>query len=150
MVSPKQLLSIIESSLLGPSPPTPAQRVELIHAIRSSLSSFQSLLSFTVRFPHSSLLLVWLLRKFLWLSWPNIPFLCSISRFFLLDLLYSVDFPRLKWTFWWVFTCPSLVFTTLNLFCSLLGRQIGLRCNRRKLGFRIRRRFRLMIRMSRL
>lgn len=46
MVSPKQLLSIIESSLLGPSPPTPAQWVELIHAIRSSLSSLQSLLSF--------------------------------------------------------------------------------------------------------
>ncbi|XP_021276501.1 nuclear pore complex protein NUP205 isoform X2 [Herrania umbratica] len=46
MVSPKQLLSTIESSLLGPSPPTPAQRVELLHAIRSSLSSFQSLLSY--------------------------------------------------------------------------------------------------------
>ncbi|EOY31051.1 Uncharacterized protein TCM_038072 isoform 1 [Theobroma cacao] len=46
MVSPKQLLSTIESSLLGPSPPTPAQRVELLHAIRSSLSSLQSLLSY--------------------------------------------------------------------------------------------------------
>ncbi|GLT26191.1 hypothetical protein SLA2020_012740 [Shorea laevis] len=46
MVSPKQLLSTIESSLLGPSPPTPAQRIELLHAIRSSISSLQSLLSF--------------------------------------------------------------------------------------------------------
>ncbi|XVE54418.1 hypothetical protein DITRI_Ditri03aG0079600 [Diplodiscus trichospermus] len=46
MVSPKQLLSAIESSLLGPSPPSPAQRVELLLAIRSSLSSFQSLLSY--------------------------------------------------------------------------------------------------------
>ncbi|GLT65704.1 hypothetical protein SLA2020_381180 [Shorea laevis] len=46
MVSPKQLLSTIESALLGPSPPSPAQRIELMHAIRSSLSSLQSLLSY--------------------------------------------------------------------------------------------------------
>ncbi|XP_022729594.1 nuclear pore complex protein NUP205 isoform X10 [Durio zibethinus] len=46
MVSPKQLLSTIESSLLGTSPPSPARRVELLHAIRSSLSSLQSLLSY--------------------------------------------------------------------------------------------------------
>ncbi|KAJ0091057.1 hypothetical protein Patl1_13095 [Pistacia atlantica] len=46
MVSPKQLLSIIESTLLGPSPPSPAQRVELIHAVRNSLPSFQPLLSY--------------------------------------------------------------------------------------------------------
>ncbi|KAE8687444.1 hypothetical protein F3Y22_tig00111016pilonHSYRG00044 [Hibiscus syriacus] len=46
MVSPKQLLSIIESSLLSPSPPSPAQRIELLHAIRSSLSSLKSLLSY--------------------------------------------------------------------------------------------------------
>ncbi|KAF2282365.1 hypothetical protein GH714_043827 [Hevea brasiliensis] len=46
MVSPRQLLSIIESSLLSPSPPSPAQRIELLHAIRSSLSSLQSLLSY--------------------------------------------------------------------------------------------------------
>ncbi|KAJ7956691.1 Nuclear pore complex protein [Quillaja saponaria] len=46
MVSPKQLLSILESALLAPSPPTPSQRVELLHAIRSSLSSFKSLLSY--------------------------------------------------------------------------------------------------------
>ncbi|GMN58167.1 hypothetical protein TIFTF001_027267 [Ficus carica] len=46
MVSTKELLSIIESALLGPSPPTPAQRVELLHAIRISLPAFQSLLSY--------------------------------------------------------------------------------------------------------
>ncbi|KAF7147071.1 hypothetical protein RHSIM_Rhsim03G0247900 [Rhododendron simsii] len=44
MVSPKQLLSTIESSLLGPTPPTPSQRIELMHSIRRSLPSLQSLL----------------------------------------------------------------------------------------------------------
>lgn len=46
MVSAKLLLSTIESALLGPSPPTPHQRIELMHAIRSSLPSLRSLLSF--------------------------------------------------------------------------------------------------------
>ncbi|XP_031385732.1 nuclear pore complex protein NUP205 isoform X2 [Punica granatum] len=46
MVTPKQLLSAIESALLGPLPPAPAQRVELIHALRKSRSSFQNLLSY--------------------------------------------------------------------------------------------------------
>ncbi|XP_010250099.1 PREDICTED: nuclear pore complex protein NUP205 [Nelumbo nucifera] len=46
MVSPRQLLSTIESALLGPSPPTPAQRIELMHVIRKSLPSLQSLLSY--------------------------------------------------------------------------------------------------------
>lgn len=46
MVSTKQLLTTIESALLGPSPPSPAQRIELIHAIHNSLSSFKSLLSY--------------------------------------------------------------------------------------------------------
>ncbi|TKY73179.1 nuclear pore [Spatholobus suberectus] len=46
MVSPKQLLGTIESALLGASPPTAAQRVELLHALRTSLTSFQSLLSY--------------------------------------------------------------------------------------------------------
>ncbi|KAM6580187.1 hypothetical protein CsatA_003961 [Cannabis sativa] len=46
MVSTKELLSIIESSLLGPSPPSPAQRVELLHAVRASLPAFQTLLSY--------------------------------------------------------------------------------------------------------
>ncbi|KAK7304174.1 hypothetical protein RJT34_15273 [Clitoria ternatea] len=46
MVSPKQLLATIESTLLGTAPPTAAQRIELLHAIRSSLTSFKSLLSY--------------------------------------------------------------------------------------------------------
>ncbi|XP_020214281.1 nuclear pore complex protein NUP205 isoform X1 [Cajanus cajan] len=46
MVSPKQLLETIESALLGASPPMAAQRVELMHALRFSLTSFQSLLSY--------------------------------------------------------------------------------------------------------
>jgi hypothetical protein len=46
MVSPKHLLSTLESALLGSSPPTPSQRIEVLHAIRSSLQSFQSLLSY--------------------------------------------------------------------------------------------------------
>lgn len=45
MVSPKELLSTINSSLLGPSL-TPSQRIELLHAIRNSLPYLQSLLSF--------------------------------------------------------------------------------------------------------
>ncbi|CAN4094283.1 unnamed protein product [Withania somnifera] len=44
MVSPKILLSLIESTLLGPTPPTPSQRIELLQAIRHSLPSLQSLL----------------------------------------------------------------------------------------------------------
>lgn len=46
MVSAKQLLSTIESTLLGSTPPSPSQRIELIHAIRHSLPSLWSLLSF--------------------------------------------------------------------------------------------------------
>ncbi|GAB4828290.1 hypothetical protein Ancab_035204 [Ancistrocladus abbreviatus] len=46
MVSAKQLLSVTESALLGPSSPTPSQRIELMHAIRNSLSSIQNLLSY--------------------------------------------------------------------------------------------------------
>ncbi|XP_022635214.1 nuclear pore complex protein NUP205 isoform X1 [Vigna radiata var. radiata] len=46
MVSPKQLLGTIESALLGASSPTAAQRVELLHALRTSVISFQSLLSY--------------------------------------------------------------------------------------------------------
>ncbi|XP_024182296.1 nuclear pore complex protein NUP205 isoform X2 [Rosa chinensis] len=44
-MTPKQLLAVIESALLGPLP-SPSQRVELMHAIRSSLPSLQSLLSY--------------------------------------------------------------------------------------------------------
>ncbi|KAJ0987901.1 hypothetical protein J5N97_006257 [Dioscorea zingiberensis] len=46
MVSPQQLLAAIESVLLGPSPPTPSQRIELLHAIRSAFPVLQSLLSY--------------------------------------------------------------------------------------------------------
>ncbi|XP_054792817.1 nuclear pore complex protein NUP205-like isoform X2 [Prosopis cineraria] len=46
MVTPKELLSTLESALLGPSHPSAAQRVELLHAIRSLLPSFRSLLSY--------------------------------------------------------------------------------------------------------
>ncbi|KAL4589768.1 hypothetical protein LXL04_002678 [Taraxacum kok-saghyz] len=46
MVSAKQLLSTIESTLLGTTPPSASQRIELIHALRSSFPSLQSLLSF--------------------------------------------------------------------------------------------------------
>nr|AFJ66182.1 hypothetical protein 11M19.28 [Arabidopsis halleri] len=46
MVSPKELVAIVHSSLLGTSRPTPTQRIELTHAIRNSFSSIQNLLSF--------------------------------------------------------------------------------------------------------
>ncbi|XP_021855676.2 nuclear pore complex protein NUP205 [Spinacia oleracea] len=46
MVSPKLLLSTIESTLLSSSPPSPSDRIELMHAVRSSLSSLQNLLSY--------------------------------------------------------------------------------------------------------
>ncbi|KAF5199081.1 Nuclear pore complex protein [Thalictrum thalictroides] len=46
MVSPKILLSTIESALLSSSPPTPVQRIDLMHALRNSISSFQSLFSY--------------------------------------------------------------------------------------------------------
>ncbi|KAK4265201.1 hypothetical protein QN277_026284 [Acacia crassicarpa] len=46
MVTPKELLATLESALLSPSQPSAAQRVELLHAVRSSLPSFRSLLSY--------------------------------------------------------------------------------------------------------
>ncbi|XP_051130999.1 nuclear pore complex protein NUP205 [Andrographis paniculata] len=46
MVSPKQLLAVVESTLLGRTAPTAAQRIELIHAIRHSLPSLKALLSY--------------------------------------------------------------------------------------------------------
>ncbi|CAA6666415.1 unnamed protein product [Spirodela intermedia] len=46
MVSPKQLRTTIESALLGPTPPSPGLRMELMHAIRSSLPSLRSLISY--------------------------------------------------------------------------------------------------------
>ncbi|KAL2929631.1 hypothetical protein RDABS01_035041 [Bienertia sinuspersici] len=46
MVTPKQLLLTIESTLLSSSTPSPSDLVELMHAIRSSRSSLQNLLSY--------------------------------------------------------------------------------------------------------
>ncbi|KAK1264926.1 hypothetical protein QJS04_geneDACA016129 [Acorus gramineus] len=46
MVWAKVLLSAVESALLGPSPPEPEKRIELMHALRSSIPSFRSLLSY--------------------------------------------------------------------------------------------------------
>ncbi|XP_065016073.1 nuclear pore complex protein NUP205-like isoform X2 [Musa acuminata AAA Group] len=46
MVSPRELLSTIEAALLGPSSPTPTQRIELMHAIRSSIPALKSFLSY--------------------------------------------------------------------------------------------------------
>ncbi|KAG6391132.1 hypothetical protein SASPL_148883 [Salvia splendens] len=46
MVSAKQLLSAIEAALLARTPPPAAQRVELMHAIRLSIPSLKSLLSY--------------------------------------------------------------------------------------------------------
>lgn len=46
MIPPKLLLSTIESTLLNTSPPTPLQTIELMHALRNSVTSFQSLLSY--------------------------------------------------------------------------------------------------------
>lgn len=49
MVSPRELLSTIEAALLGPSPPTPTQRIELMHAIRSSIPALKSFLAYPVQ-----------------------------------------------------------------------------------------------------
>ncbi|KAL2936606.1 hypothetical protein RDABS01_019329, partial [Bienertia sinuspersici] len=46
MVTPKQLLLTIESTLLSSSTPSPSDLVEIMHAIRSSRSSLQNLLSY--------------------------------------------------------------------------------------------------------
>ncbi|XP_052186207.1 nuclear pore complex protein NUP205-like isoform X2 [Diospyros lotus] len=51
MVSPKQILSTVEASLHGPTPPTPSQRMELMLAIRRSLPSLQSLVSYPLPKP---------------------------------------------------------------------------------------------------
>lgn len=46
MATPKQLLSAVESALLNSTPPSASQRMELMLALRHSLPSLQSLLSF--------------------------------------------------------------------------------------------------------
>uniref|UniRef100_A0A0D9VDH3 Nuclear pore complex protein NUP205 n=1 Tax=Leersia perrieri TaxID=77586 RepID=A0A0D9VDH3_9ORYZ len=43
---PRELLAVVEAALLGPSPPSPAQRVELLHAVRDAAPAFRSLLSY--------------------------------------------------------------------------------------------------------
>lgn len=46
MSSPHELCSIINSALSGPQSPTPNQRIQLMHSLRSSLPLFQSLLRY--------------------------------------------------------------------------------------------------------
>uniref|UniRef100_I1NYC7 Nuclear pore complex protein NUP205 n=1 Tax=Oryza glaberrima TaxID=4538 RepID=I1NYC7_ORYGL len=43
---PRELLAVVEAALLGPSPPSPAQRVELLHAVRDAAPTFRALLSY--------------------------------------------------------------------------------------------------------
>ena len=48
---PRELLAIFEAALLGPAPPSPSQRVELLHAVRDAAPAFRALLSYPVRPP---------------------------------------------------------------------------------------------------
>ncbi|PAN04610.1 hypothetical protein PAHAL_1G079100 [Panicum hallii] len=43
---PRELLAVFEAALLGPAPPSPSQRVELLHAVRDAAPAFRALLSF--------------------------------------------------------------------------------------------------------
>ncbi|KAG2649317.1 nuclear pore complex protein NUP205-like isoform X3 [Panicum virgatum] len=43
---PRELLAIFEAALLGPAPPSPSQRVELLHAVRDAAPAFRALLSY--------------------------------------------------------------------------------------------------------
>ncbi|RLN07047.1 hypothetical protein C2845_PM11G20510 [Panicum miliaceum] len=43
---PRELLAVFEAALLGPAPPSPSQRVELLHAVRDAAPAFGALLSF--------------------------------------------------------------------------------------------------------
>ncbi|CAD6251488.1 unnamed protein product [Miscanthus lutarioriparius] len=43
---PRELLSVIEAALLGSAAPSPAQRVELLHAVRDAAPAFRTLLSY--------------------------------------------------------------------------------------------------------
>jgi nuclear pore complex protein Nup205 len=58
---PRELLAVVEAALLSPAPPSPAQRVELLHALRDAAPAFRALLSYPVR-PAS------LVRELLWVS----------------------------------------------------------------------------------
>ncbi|KAL0915304.1 hypothetical protein M5K25_015711 [Dendrobium thyrsiflorum] len=46
MPTPHEFFSTIDSVLSGPHPPTPHQRIQLVHSIRSSIPLFQSLLCY--------------------------------------------------------------------------------------------------------
>ncbi|PKU70654.1 hypothetical protein MA16_Dca018731 [Dendrobium catenatum] len=46
MPTPQEFFSTIDSVLSGPYPPTPHQRIQLLHSIRSALPLFQSLLCY--------------------------------------------------------------------------------------------------------
>ena len=120
MVSPKQLLSTVEESLLGPNPPTPAQRVELIHAIRQSLPSLRNLLSY----PVSPLLITRTSQENLSVS----IFSSTFCNFFFNFPFSLVHF----WTF------------------SLQNHRTELRCILRKSGCQILDQLRWMMKMSRL
>ncbi|KAM0920997.1 hypothetical protein ACQ4PT_007209 [Festuca glaucescens] len=43
---PRELLAVVEAALLSPAPPSPAQRVELLHALRDAAPAFRALLSY--------------------------------------------------------------------------------------------------------
>ncbi|KAM0844864.1 hypothetical protein ACQ4PT_056786 [Festuca glaucescens] len=43
---PRELLAVVEAALLSPAPPSPAQRVELLHALRDAAPAFRELLSY--------------------------------------------------------------------------------------------------------
>ncbi|XP_037446873.1 nuclear pore complex protein NUP205-like [Triticum dicoccoides] len=45
---PRELLAVVEAALLGPAPASPAQRVELLHAVRDAAPAFRTLLSYPV------------------------------------------------------------------------------------------------------
>ncbi|VAI45227.1 unnamed protein product [Triticum turgidum subsp. durum] len=45
---PRELLAVVEAALLGPAPASPAQRVELLHAVRDASPAFRTLLSYPV------------------------------------------------------------------------------------------------------
>jgi nuclear pore complex protein Nup205 len=55
---PRELLAVFEAALLGPAPPSPSQRVELLHAVRDAAPAFRALLSFPVRSPVPDIRLV--------------------------------------------------------------------------------------------
>lgn len=139
MVSPKQLLSTIESALLGSSPPTPAQRIELMHAIRKSLSSLQSLLSYPVP-PHSPNHFIQFQYSFEfgYFSVPSFLF-CYFDCVGNVAVAYLVTSV--------VLLIHCLLIVEIFGVVSLRNPRTGHKCSQGKLGFRIRRQSHLTIRM---